>query len=184
MLDVLGVAGRSDRWNDLRQLDLDRLVARATDMHLFWLADQVSGRRVPVLALALVHVKLEHVAVGAVERLVYTEYGLHIVFPVGYVAQAGAWIALCGLIDNGGLARRESVHVFAENLLRVQTFTDLEARLFFVFLRQYQQHAAIERRLTQLCGKQNLEARRLPRLSDGGTDHQQAECDKKTRCGS
>ena len=77
-------------------------------------ADRITRRAIPVLALPLVHVRPDHVAVRAVELGVDVEDSLHVVVAGGDVAQARRRKAEGVAIDHGVLARRKRVDVDPE----------------------------------------------------------------------
>src|SRR2546426_11142206 len=78
------------------------------------LAVQVAGRQVELLALPLVHVGPDGVAVGAVEFCVDVEYRLDVIVAGGNFLQAAERVSERTHADRGGFARFQVVHVQAE----------------------------------------------------------------------
>ena len=80
-----------------------------------------------MLALALIHVELYGVAVGAVEGFVAIEDDLDKIVARRDVMEVADRIAVRAVIDNAGLAGLELVHVETEYYLRFWGQADLHA---------------------------------------------------------
>ena len=82
-----------------------------------------------MLALALVHVELDGVAIGAVEGFVTIEDHLEVVIAWRNVVEVADRIAEGGVVDRDALARLELLDIDAEDHLRFRREADLQARL-------------------------------------------------------
>jgi hypothetical protein len=135
--------------NFLVEGDDDGLRARArvsarADRDFYGLAVEISGRDVPVLAFALVHVELDGVAVGAMEGFVTVEDDLHVVFAGLDVVEVADGVAEGGVVDCGGLAGLKIVDVDAEDHLGARGERDLHARLFGGIVGEDEEQATVE----------------------------------------
>jgi len=141
-----------------------RLRRARIQAQLLRLADEVPRREVPFLALPLVHVRLDHVAVGAFEGGIDVQHRLHPVLAGRDLARALERPAARLGVDHRRLSRLPAVHVDPEQRLRAQAAPDLEARLALVGLGDDQQHAPVERALRERSGVADLEAKAGGRL--------------------
>ncbi len=168
MANVFGVGrGRSGR-NHLAQRELDGRAA-GLDGDLHGLRNQVAGRDVPVLALALVHVQLHRFSVGAVEGFVAVEHGLDRVLASGNLPEAADGVAPGARVHHGRLTRPPAVHRQAEDDLRAHRVVDLVARLVRGVSREQQQQPSVQRLGADLPGKADGE--RLGAGGDGKQSH-------------
>ncbi len=117
-----------------------------------------------MLALALIHVQLDRLAVGAMEGFVLVEHGLDGVLTGRYILQAANRIAPGCRIHLRGLTRLPSIHGKAEDHLRARCIVDLVARFVAGIGGKHQQQAAIERLCADFHGK--ADGKRL-----GGGNH-------------
>ena len=109
------------------------------------LREEVAGRDVPVLALALVHVQLDGFSVAAVESLVLVEHGLDGVVARRHILEAADGIAPGASNPPLRAVRLPSVDGQAKDHLRAGAVVDLVARLVAGVGGENQQQAAVER---------------------------------------
>src|ERR1035441_9192574 len=99
--DVLGILRRGNRRDLPIENDPNRRRRRAAETDLLGRAVQVAWREVPVLSFASIHRQLDRVAIGAVERLVAVQHGLHVVLPRFQVREAAHRVAKRVFVHSG-----------------------------------------------------------------------------------
>ena len=125
-LHPLRIGRNFDRRNYLGQAELHVVARFGVQMDSLDFAVQVAGRPVELLALPLVHVGRDDVAVSAVKFGVDVEHRLHIIVPGGNFLQAAERVSERTRVDRGGFSRQQAVHVQAEERRGVSPKARLE----------------------------------------------------------
>ena len=95
--------------------------------------------------------------IGEVKGFVDVDQPLHPVVPGRQVVQTLGGITERRSIHDGRCARRESIHVGAEDLLRLRNVVaDLKPRLLLIVVGDKQKHMPVDGGRTHLFGKRNL----------------------------
>lgn len=102
------------------QLQLDWSGHAGFEMDGLRLADEVPGRHGEILALPLIHVGPDRMAIGAVELGVNVQEDLHDIIPRRQVAQAALRIAGDAVLQHDALAGLGAEHILAKQTPVVQ----------------------------------------------------------------
>ena len=186
-LHVLDVPGRRwirNRRDHLVEADPNRLGALRVEGDFPGRRVEVAGRLVPLLPFAAVHRQLHGVAVRALEGLVLVQERLDRVGAGGYVRERFAREPEHTPIECGVGPGCPAVDVDAERLLRPRPVDDLCPRFGAVVARDHQDQASVHRRLRQLRGEGDENARPagLPFLPDDYGGHGQGHgCHQPSR---
>ena len=160
VLHVLRVRRIGNRRNHLVEGEADGAALLRVDRQLLGRAEEIARRPAPLLAFAPIHRQFHRVAVRAAERLVAVQQRLHGVGASRDLVEAGHGVAEDRGVEDRGLPRQQSFNIHAEDLLRLDPVTDLEARLARRIGRQHQQHAPVDGLRDGRCGDGNLDAQR------------------------
>lgn len=142
VLDVLRVLRRLDGRYRFVQANANGGGRSGVEVNLGGLAVEVAGFAIPVLPFPLIHREFQGAAVGAVERLVDIEDGLHVIIAGGDLRECIARISERGAVDD---RRTSCTHVDSEDLLRIEPFIDRDARFRRLGSADDEDHVPIER---------------------------------------
>src|SRR5579884_422634 len=157
MADVLRVLWRFDGGHYLGQLHRNHAVR--PDPNVPGFAVEVSWREIPLLAFAVVHVQLQHVAVGAMERLINIENRLDRILARRKIGQGAQWGAGGAGLHADHLARLPAIDIAAEDLLRFDTVSHLKPRLAVRLFRDDDDQPAVRRRGPSRSGEFQFKGR-------------------------
>ncbi len=136
---------------------MDVVASGGIQVHALRRAHQVARRRREVLPLPLVHVRPDHVPVGAVELRVHVHHRLHPVIAGRDVAQRHERVAERAAVDHRRLPRSERAHVGAEEGRALGERAGAHARLGHRVARHDHEHASGDRLGVRGGGKGYLE---------------------------
>ena len=176
-LDPLRVGRHGNGRDRAIELEPDRFGLARVEMDLAGLAVEIPGRDRKVLALPLIHVELDDVAVGAVERRVDVQHPLNEVVAGGEIAEPRDRIAVASAVDHRPGAGAQSRHVLAEERSRrvlAAGLAELEARLGSGLPGQDDEHASIHGLRAHARRERELETERGRGLGAGGRRDGQA----------
>src|SRR4030095_655912 len=105
----------------------------------------MSRRAVPLLSFAAIHRQFHRMSIRPLERFVTVEQSLNPIFSRLQLRKGSYRIAESARIERCFLSRLKSVNVNSENLLSVEVFVYLKARLFRVVFGKEQEQVAVER---------------------------------------
>src|SRR5579859_7314002 len=125
-------------------------------MYLLDFAIQIAGRRVELLALPLVHVRPDRVAVSAVKLCIDVDQSLDVVVSGWDVAQAVRGITQSRAIDHRALARLEVVHIYPEERRRVTPETRSQTGLRLALGRDHDEDSAGDSVRVRRSGERDL----------------------------
>src|SRR5208337_1808271 len=168
--DVFGVLWGREGRNFLIENDRHDL-GRRCQRNLAWRGIEVAWRKVPVLAFAPIHRKLDRVAIGAMKGLVAVQDGLNVIFPGRNVPQIANWITEGGLVNDDRLAGAHRFHIHPEHHLSTGRFADLHAGFRGRVIGEKKKQAAVDGLLAASFRERDGEAR----LGLGGSHARQSK---------